>query len=63
VVLDDSAATVAPSELVDWCTQRLARFKIPAHVLPVTAEELPTSASGKIQKFVLAERAQQLLTV
>ena len=42
---------------VDWCRQNLARFKIPKKVVfgPV-----PTTATGKIQKYVLRERAKGL---
>ncbi|MGH3508695.1 MAG: class I adenylate-forming enzyme family protein [Nocardioidaceae bacterium] len=53
----------APSaaELLEYCRSELARFKVPAHVLFTTAEELPLTASGKVQKFRLAERATQEL--
>jgi fatty-acyl-CoA synthase len=45
------------AEYIDWCRQNLARFKIPKKVVfgPV-----PTTATGKIQKYVLRERARQL---
>jgi fatty-acyl-CoA synthase len=46
-----------PDELIRYCSERLARFKVPAHVLFLEAADVPTSASGKAQKFVLAERA------
>jgi fatty-acyl-CoA synthase len=62
VVLDEEVP-VSPSALVEWCGERLARFKVPAHVVPVPAGDLPTSATGKVQKFLLAEWAKQLLTV
>ena len=44
-------------EYIDWCRQNLARFKIPRKVVfgPV-----PTTATGKIQKYVLRERAKTL---
>jgi 3-(methylthio)propionyl---CoA ligase len=50
-----SSATEA--EYIEWCRQNLARFKIPKKVVfgPV-----PTTATGKIQKFVLRERAKAL---
>ncbi len=44
-------------ELIDFCKERVARFKVPAHVMFLDAKEVPVSASGKAQKFVLAERA------
>jgi len=44
-------------DYIDWCRQNLARFKIPRKVVfgPV-----PTTATGKIQKYVLRERAKAL---
>ena len=48
-------------ELIRYCRERLARFKVPAHVIFLAAEELPTTATGKVQKFRLIERAQARL--
>jgi fatty-acyl-CoA synthase len=50
-------ANATEAEYIDWCRQNLARFKIPKKVVfgPV-----PTTATGKIQKFVLRERAKGL---
>jgi len=44
-------------EYVKWCRQHLAGFKIPKKVVfgPV-----PTTATGKIQKYVLRERAKSV---
>jgi len=50
-----------PDAIIAHCRDRLARFKVPAHVFPIADVELPTSASGKIQKFLLSERATKLL--
>ena len=41
------------SEIVDFCRERLARFKAPHFV---EFGELPKTATGKIQKFALRER-------
>jgi fatty-acyl-CoA synthase len=51
----------APDELIGYCRERVARFKVPAHVMYVRADELPTTATGKVQKFRLIERARQRL--
>jgi fatty-acyl-CoA synthase len=59
VVVHD-AATVTADEVLEHCRGRLARFKIPAHVFFCAASDLPLTASGKVQKFVLAQRAKQL---
>lgn len=48
-------------ELIAYCAEELARFKVPAHVLFTTADRLPLTASGKVQKFRLAERAREQL--
>ena len=50
-----------PREIIDVCAGQLARFKVPRHVVYVTAEQLPLTATGKVQKFKLAELAQQRL--
>lgn len=40
-----------PSELIAWCTERLARFKVPRYLEFVT--ELPLTPTGKIEKHRL----------
>jgi fatty-acyl-CoA synthase len=42
-------------ELVAWCKQNLAGYKVPRHVAFV---ELPKTSTGKIQKFKLREMAK-----
>ncbi len=44
-----------PAELDDLCAERLARHKRPRWTLPV--DELPKTATGKIQRFRLREAA------
>ena len=46
-----------PEEIVAFCQQRLARFKVPKAIV---FAELPKTATGKIQKFRLRERARKL---
>ena len=41
----------APADLRAFCREHLAHFKVPHSFSPVT--ELPKTATGKIQKFVL----------
>ena len=48
-------ATVTEAELIAHCRQHLARFKVPKKVI---FAELPKTSTGKIQKFVLRERAR-----
>ncbi|HEY4409399.1 MAG TPA: AMP-binding protein [Acidimicrobiia bacterium] len=53
---------IEDGELIDWCAARLARFKVPRHVVVMDAADLPTSATGKVQKFLLVQRAQERLS-
>jgi fatty-acyl-CoA synthase len=49
-------------ELVRHCARQLARFKVPRYVLPLAAEDVPTTPSGRPRKFLLAERAAAQLS-
>jgi fatty-acyl-CoA synthase len=50
-------AKASEDDYLQWCRDNLARFKVPKKVV---FGELPTTATGKIQKFVLRERAKAL---
>jgi fatty-acyl-CoA synthase len=50
------------ADLIAYCAERVARFKVPRHVLPITVAELPTTPSGRPRKFLLAERAARQLS-
>ncbi len=50
-----------PEELIGHCRAHLARFKVPLHVICISAKELPMTATGKVQKFRLIERAKAQL--
>ena len=52
----EAQAGISGEDLIRWCRERLAHFKAPRHVSLV---ELPKTATGKIQKFVLREWARQ----
>jgi fatty-acyl-CoA synthase len=47
-------AQVTPQEIVEFCKQHLAGFKVPRSVV---FGELPKTSTGKIQKFELRKRA------
>lgn len=51
-----------PAELIAYCKERLARFKVPASVLFVEATDVPTTVTGRVQKFQLAQRARAALS-
>jgi acyl-coenzyme A synthetase/AMP-(fatty) acid ligase len=44
--------------VIAWSRENMANYKVPRHVEVV--DSLPTTASGKVTKFVLRERATQL---
>jgi fatty-acyl-CoA synthase len=50
-------ANVGAEELIAFCRERLAGFNVPRTVV---FSELPKTATGKVQKFVLRERARTL---
>ena len=52
-VVPKDGVTVTPEELIAFCQERIARFKAPKHV---EFGNLPKTATGKIQKFVLREQ-------
>jgi benzoate-CoA ligase family protein len=59
VVLAPGSTTTA-DELVAFCREGLAAFKRPRHVL--VFDELPTTATGKLQRFRIRELALARLT-
>ena len=46
----------SPEELVAWCRERLASYKLPRQVV---FGELPKTSTGKVQKYLLRERARE----
>ncbi|WP_375409320.1 acyl-CoA synthetase [uncultured Methylobacterium sp.] len=50
-------ASVEADALIAWCRERLAGYKLPRHIV---FEELPKTATGKVQKFLLRERAKEM---
>lgn len=48
-------ATATPDELVSWCRERMANYKVPRRIEIVDA--LPLNATGKVLKFELREWA------
>ncbi len=57
VFLKPGAGDVTAEEILAWCREHLARFKVPRTVV---FGELPKTTTGKIQKFVLRDRARTL---
>jgi fatty-acyl-CoA synthase len=48
---------VSAEELIGWCREKLARYKVPRHIVFI---ELPKTSTGKIQKFKLRELAKEV---
>jgi fatty-acyl-CoA synthase len=48
--------TATADELLAWCRERLARYKVPRHIV---FAEVPRTSTGKIQKFKLREMAKE----
>ena len=45
------------TELVQWCRDNMASFKLPRKFI---FEDIPKTSTGKVQKFILRERARKI---
>ena len=52
--------SVTPDEVLAHSGQRLAKFKVPKTV--ILTDEVPRTASGKVQKHLLKQRALEELS-
>jgi acyl-CoA synthetase (AMP-forming)/AMP-acid ligase II len=50
-VVPVTGQSVVPADLIEWCKERMANFKVPRQVQVV--DTLPLNPSGKVMKFVL----------
>ena len=57
ITLRDNNAAVSEQNIIDFCRDNMAHFKVPKKVV---FGDLPKTSTGKIQKFELRERAKQL---
>lgn len=55
VVVLQPAAELTAQEVDRWCRERLAGYKRPRYVSFMTSDQLPRSATGKLQRHELAE--------
>jgi fatty-acyl-CoA synthase len=53
----DDMPEVTEAEVIAFCRERMARFKVPKRVVFGT---VPKTSTGKVQKFVLRELARQM---
>jgi acyl-CoA synthetase (AMP-forming)/AMP-acid ligase II len=54
-VVPKPGASIAEAEVIAWCRERIANYKVPRSVVVVDA--LPRNASGKVMKFELRKDA------
>ncbi|MCW2932714.1 MAG: fatty acid--CoA ligase [Actinomycetia bacterium] len=55
-VIPRTESTPSASEIIAWCRDQMANFKVPRHVELV--QRLPLNPSGKVLKFELRDRAR-----
>jgi fatty-acyl-CoA synthase len=55
VVVPVTGATLSEDDVITFAKEHLARFKVPKRVVFLGPGDLPTTATGKVQKFRLAE--------
>jgi fatty-acyl-CoA synthase len=60
VTLKPDAGVVGADDIIAFCRDNMAHFKIPRTVV---FGPLPKTSTGKIQKYVLRERANELAKV
>ncbi|RWS24609.1 AMP-binding protein-like protein [Leptotrombidium deliense] len=59
IILRDSSKRLEKDEVRQFCSAKLAYFKIPRQIMIV--EEFPMTKSGKVQKFKMSEMSLNLL--
>ncbi len=52
-----------PAELIALCSARLARFKVPRHILFISPEDVPLTVTGRPQKHLLAALVKERLAL
>jgi fatty-acyl-CoA synthase len=63
VIVRAPGSSITEDEVITYCKQHLARFKVPKRVLFLEAAQLPTTPTGKVQKFKLVEMAAAPLSM
>ncbi len=51
-----SGAEATPEDLIEWCRSRLAGYKRPRSISIMTSDEIPKTATGKIQHRLLRQK-------
>jgi len=55
--LEAGRGRTSSDAIIDWCHEKIARFKVPKTIV---FGSLPKTSTGKIQKYVLRETAKEL---
>jgi fatty-acyl-CoA synthase len=55
-----AGAQVSEQEMIEFCRTQMAKFKAPRAVV---FGELPKTSTGKIQKFILREKAKSTAAI
>ena len=58
-IIRHAGANVDANEIAAFCSERIARYKIPRHILFV--DEFPLTVTGKVKKYKMRERSIELL--
>ncbi len=61
LVVPCDGAEITSEALLALVQERLARFKVPRHLFFVKATDIPTTASGRARKFMLAEAVARMV--
>ncbi|WP_370517617.1 class I adenylate-forming enzyme family protein [Mycolicibacterium sp. P9-22] len=56
VIVPAPDSELTEAGVLSWCREKLARFKVPKMVVFYRPEDLPTTPTGKIQKFRLVQQ-------
>jgi fatty-acyl-CoA synthase len=48
---------VTADDLISWCKQHMAGFKVPRHFV---FEAIHKTSTGKVQKFMMRQRAEKM---
>lgn len=51
--------TLKRKDVIDWCAEQLAKFKVPRHVWFIESADWPMTSTGKVQKFRLQDMAEE----
>jgi fatty-acyl-CoA synthase len=54
---------VSRAEIIKYCREKMAKYKVPRHVVFMQAHEFPMTSTGKIQKFRLVDMMNERFNI